>query len=313
MSETSNIRTLGAIFYDDFELLDMYGPLEMFGTLGDAVRIETVAERAGPVRSTQGPESVAAHSFETAPPFDLLLLPGGEGTLSQLGNEAMLSFIVHDDLPPAAARELESMALIPALRPSVLYALLRKEISDTVSKQLQLFVDTGTRDEAVAATRALSGHRIAHLGALKRSKRKNRKDVDDLDNSFVSLGIPAVHDWAPRLDHARSLQAYTPTPFVVGDWTVDPLANVVFRGADRRSLQPKAMAVLLQLAKNPGTVVDKQELLSTVWRDRFVGDDAVHRRIADLRRVFDDSRKEPKFIETITTRGYRLIAEVQSR
>ena len=40
-------RTLGAILYNDFELLDLYGPLEMFGSGETAVKIITVAEKAG--------------------------------------------------------------------------------------------------------------------------------------------------------------------------------------------------------------------------------------------------------------------------
>jgi putative intracellular protease/amidase len=89
----SRVRTLGAILYADFELLDLYGPLEMFGCLGPELRIATVAEKAGPVRSAQGPETVARHGFADCPPLDLLLLPGGVGTLAQLGNDALLAFL----------------------------------------------------------------------------------------------------------------------------------------------------------------------------------------------------------------------------
>ena len=54
---TQTQRTLGAIFYDKFELLDNYGPLEMFGSVGPELRIVTVAEKAGPVASVQGPQT----------------------------------------------------------------------------------------------------------------------------------------------------------------------------------------------------------------------------------------------------------------
>lgn len=85
--------TLGAVLYPDFELLDLYGPLEMFGSLGDDVQIVTVAESAGPVRSYQGPRTVAEHGFADAPALDLLLLPGGIGTLTALENDALLDFL----------------------------------------------------------------------------------------------------------------------------------------------------------------------------------------------------------------------------
>ncbi|MEM7112944.1 MAG: DJ-1/PfpI family protein [Chloroflexota bacterium] len=86
-------RTLGAILYNDFELLDLYGPLEMFGNVGTAVKIVTVAEKAGAVRSAQGPQTVAEYGFDDSPELDLLLLPGGVGTIPELQNEAMLTFL----------------------------------------------------------------------------------------------------------------------------------------------------------------------------------------------------------------------------
>ena len=86
-------RTLGAILYPDFELLDYYGPLEMFGSTGHGLKIVTLAENAGPVRSVQGPSTVAEFSFADAPALDLILLPGGIGTMEQLGNVAMLQFL----------------------------------------------------------------------------------------------------------------------------------------------------------------------------------------------------------------------------
>ena len=58
------MKTLGALLYPDFEMLDFYGPLEMFGALRDQVRIVTVAQPAGPVKASQGPATVAEFSFE---------------------------------------------------------------------------------------------------------------------------------------------------------------------------------------------------------------------------------------------------------
>ena len=84
---------LGVALYADFELLDVYGPLEMFGTLAEDIEIVTIAEVKGPVASTQGPETVAAYDFWDCPDLDLLLVPGGVGTIAQLENPAYLTFI----------------------------------------------------------------------------------------------------------------------------------------------------------------------------------------------------------------------------
>lgn len=83
--------TIGAILFEGFELLDLYGPLEMFGLLDDRVRITTVAMEAGAVRSSSGPSGVADASMNTCKGFDVLLIPGGIGTRREVSNAALLS------------------------------------------------------------------------------------------------------------------------------------------------------------------------------------------------------------------------------
>lgn len=86
-------RRLGAVLFPGFELLDVFGPLEMFGHLGGVIECVTVAEQAGPVASAQAVRAVADHGFAAAPPFDLLLIPGGIGTRAEVDNPAMLDFL----------------------------------------------------------------------------------------------------------------------------------------------------------------------------------------------------------------------------
>lgn len=93
MTEGKAPRMLGAVLYQNFELLDLFGPLEMFGNVGPGIRIVTVAEQPGPVRSVQGPKTIAEYGFAECPPLDLILLPGGIGTVEQLANAAMLEFL----------------------------------------------------------------------------------------------------------------------------------------------------------------------------------------------------------------------------
>jgi transcriptional regulator GlxA family with amidase domain len=52
-------RTLGIVLYPRFELLDVYGPAEIFGNVGGRLKIVMVAEKAGPVASVQGPKVIA--------------------------------------------------------------------------------------------------------------------------------------------------------------------------------------------------------------------------------------------------------------
>jgi putative intracellular protease/amidase len=56
-----------------------------------------VSQQGGLVRSSQGIETQTAYSFETAPQFDILMVPGGMGTRSEINNAAMLAFIQKQD------------------------------------------------------------------------------------------------------------------------------------------------------------------------------------------------------------------------
>jgi len=86
-------RTLGIVLYPRFELLDVFGPAEMFGNLAGRVKLVMVAEKAGPVASAQGPKAVADFSFEDCPPLDLVMVPGGFGTIAELKNEKLLDWL----------------------------------------------------------------------------------------------------------------------------------------------------------------------------------------------------------------------------
>ncbi|HEV3138347.1 MAG TPA: DJ-1/PfpI family protein [Pirellulales bacterium] len=86
-------RTLGIVLYPKFELLDVYGPAEIFGNLGRRMKVVMVAQKAGPIASAQGPQVVADFSFEDCPQLDLLLVPGGFGTFTELHNDAILDWL----------------------------------------------------------------------------------------------------------------------------------------------------------------------------------------------------------------------------
>jgi TolB-like protein/DNA-binding winged helix-turn-helix (wHTH) protein len=100
------------------------------------------------------------------------------------------------------------------------------------------------------------------------------------------------------------------TPFRVGDWHVDPATGRVKSGTSEVKLEPKVMAVLVCLAQQPGKVVTREQLEATVWAGVVVGYDSLASTIIKLRKAFGDDSKQPRIIETVPKRGYRLIAGV---
>jgi Tol biopolymer transport system component/DNA-binding winged helix-turn-helix (wHTH) protein len=100
------------------------------------------------------------------------------------------------------------------------------------------------------------------------------------------------------------------TDFRAGEWTVQVELNSLIRDEVVRHIEPKVMKVLLTLSAQQGRVVSKEELISTVWPDTFVGDDVLTRCISILRRITEDDPHTPHFIQTIPKVGYRLVAPI---
>lgn len=88
-------RSLGVLVYDGFETLDVFGPLQMFGTLADHFAICMVSERSGQVTSRHGQVLGIDHSFEDDQSYDLLLVPGGPGTWDEIDNTRLLNWLKH--------------------------------------------------------------------------------------------------------------------------------------------------------------------------------------------------------------------------
>ncbi len=98
--------------------------------------------------------------------------------------------------------------------------------------------------------------------------------------------------------------------FRFGDWQVEVGGNSLSNGDARTTLEPRVMDVLRYLCRHPGAVIPAEELLQACWGTAELGDNPVHKAIAQLRRALGDSSTEPRYIETVRKRGYRAIADV---
>ena len=87
------MRKIAALIFPQFEALDMYGPVEMFGLLPDDFEIAMVAATKEPVPCTQGPTSMVDRSFDDPLDYDLILVPGGRGTRSGVDDPVLRDWI----------------------------------------------------------------------------------------------------------------------------------------------------------------------------------------------------------------------------
>lgn len=87
------MKTIAALIFPEFELLDLYGPLQMFGMLEKQFQIKLIAETPGPIASKQGPRAEVDTVISDNQAFDILLIPGGPGTRTQVKNNQLLSWL----------------------------------------------------------------------------------------------------------------------------------------------------------------------------------------------------------------------------
>jgi TolB-like protein/Flp pilus assembly protein TadD len=95
-----------------------------------------------------------------------------------------------------------------------------------------------------------------------------------------------------------------------GRFRLDGTGRVLFRSDQAIPLSPKAADVLLLLVQNAGSVVEKKELLSTVWQDAFVEEGSLTRTISILRKVLEAGDGRQGCIATVSKRGYRFMLPV---
>jgi DNA-binding winged helix-turn-helix (wHTH) protein len=98
-----------------------------------------------------------------------------------------------------------------------------------------------------------------------------------------------------------------------GDFDVDLRSCELRKRGLRIKLQVQPFQVLLALLERPGNVVRRRELQKRIWpADTFVDfDQGLNNAVKRLREALDDDAEKPRFIETLSKRGYRFIGSVQ--
>jgi Tol biopolymer transport system component/DNA-binding winged helix-turn-helix (wHTH) protein len=100
--------------------------------------------------------------------------------------------------------------------------------------------------------------------------------------------------------------------FRFADVTVREREFALVRAGQVQQVEPKAFRVLLMLLRNPNKLIAKEELLTGVWGDTAVTENSLARNIALLRRLLGDDPREPRFIETVSSIGYRFLCPVEA-
>src|ERR1051325_8047309 len=99
--------------------------------------------------------------------------------------------------------------------------------------------------------------------------------------------------------------------FEFGCFVLNAPERLLLREGRPGEMTPRACDLLLALVRARGHLLEKDELLRTVWEGSFVEEGNVNRQISTLRRILGDEAGSGRFIETVPKRGYRFIAPVR--
>lgn len=99
--------------------------------------------------------------------------------------------------------------------------------------------------------------------------------------------------------------------FLLGDWIIRPSLNRIENGSVSKKISPKFMQLLVVLARRPGELFTRDELLNEIWPDVHVVDAVLTRAISELRQNLEPGVDYPEYIETIPKSGYRLTVAVK--
>ena len=189
MTETPPIQRVAVALFEGFTVLDVYGPVQAFAACralqADGKRrhffeIFSMAREPGRVKAGEGPATWADWSFEQAPDYDILLVPGGFGTRAAVADQAFLGRLA------TASR--------------------RARITTTVCTGSALLARTGLLDGRPATSNKIAWDWVIQQGPRVLWKRKARwvDDGDVLTSSGVSAGIDMALSLIARL-HGRKM------------------------------------------------------------------------------------------------------------
>lgn len=88
-----SLRSVQIVLFDGFELLDVFGPVELFGLLPEHFAVSFLAPDDAPVRSSQGVTVNADHTYTSAPAPDIILVPGGLATREVITDSTFLTWL----------------------------------------------------------------------------------------------------------------------------------------------------------------------------------------------------------------------------
>src|SRR6266571_1269304 len=95
-----------------------------------------------------------------------------------------------------------------------------------------------------------------------------------------------------------------------GPFELDPAAGVLRGSGQGIAIAAKPFELLLYLARRPGRVVSRRDLLDALWPEGSANEDAVVHCVVEARRALGEASRHTRYLRTVPRRGYLFAAEV---
>ena len=101
------------------------------------------------------------------------------------------------------------------------------------------------------------------------------------------------------------------TSYVFGSFRLIPVEHQLLRDGTPIPLPPKTFETLVLLVENSGHLIEKDQLMQTLWPNSFVEEANLTHHIWTLRKALGNGENGQPYIQTVPRRGYRFVAQVQ--
>ena len=96
-------------------------------------------------------------------------------------------------------------------------------------------------------------------------------------------------------------------PYQIGDWVIYPARNRMARDGEEIAVEPRIIDLLNCFANHPGEVLNRDTLIAEAWAGIIVSETTINHTVGVLRRALGDKARDPRYIETVAKKGYRLL------
>jgi DNA-binding winged helix-turn-helix (wHTH) protein len=112
----------------------------------------------------------------------------------------------------------------------------------------------------------------------------------------------------PRIVSGETADRNSHEIYEFGPFRLEPSEHKLARGSEVVTLTPKVFDMLVMLVRNNGHLLEKDELIRSLWPDSFVEEGSLSNNISVLRKALGNDHE---YIETVPRRGYRFVGAVR--